>query len=49
MTAEMILIKETKNTYVYSSSKDVPNMYVSKSAFTGDAPKKIKVTIEPAE
>lgn len=40
--------KSTKNTHVFKSDKDdaiIPSLYIKKSAFTGDAPKTIEVTI----
>lgn len=48
---ELKLDRDTKGTFVYKNAEDdapVPSLYVKKSAFSGDAPKKITLTIEEA-
>ena len=49
---EMELDKETKRTYMYRATVDgasVDTLYVSKRAFSGDAPKNIKVVVETGD
>jgi len=52
MTRELVLSKETKNTYVYvedlaDDEKPVaPVIYIQKSALSPNKPQRIRVTIE---
>lgn len=49
ITVKLTKARDTKGTYVYKSDADntpVPSIYVKKSAFTGDAPESITLTIE---
>lgn len=43
--------RDTKGTYVYKNEEDnspIPSLYIKKSAFKGDAPEAITVSIEEA-
>ncbi len=48
----LVLIRETKGTYVYEEEPGRPaavkTQYIQKSAVGSNPPKKIKLTIEPA-
>lgn len=48
ITIEMVLDKETKNTFVYKCDDTAPinSLYIKKTGVSGDAPKGIKVTVE---
>lgn len=51
ITTKLTKDRDTKGTYVYKNGDEgapVPSLYVKKSAFTGDAPESIKLTIEEA-
>lgn len=43
--------RDTKNTFVFKNESDdapIPSLYIAKSAFTGDAPKTITVSVDEA-
>ena len=43
--------RDTKNTFVFKNPDDgapIPSLYIAKTAFAGDAPKSITVTVEEA-
>lgn len=43
--------RDTKNTFVFKNDSDdapIPSLYIAKSAFSGDAPETITVTVEEA-
>lgn len=43
--------RDTKGTFVYKNADDdatIPSLYIKKSAFKGDAPESITVTVEEA-
>lgn len=43
--------RDTKNTYVFKNESDdapIPSLYIAKSAFDGDAPESITVTVAAA-
>lgn len=43
--------RDTKNTYVFKNDADnapIPSLYIAKSAFKGDAPDAITVTVKEA-
>jgi hypothetical protein len=43
--------RDTKGTFVFKDESDnapIPSLYIKKSAFDGEAPEKITVTIEEA-
>lgn len=43
--------RDTKNTFVFKNHADdapIPSLYIAKSAFDGDAPKSITITVEAA-
>lgn len=49
ITVKLTKDRETKGTYVFKSDADntpVPSIYIRKSAFSGDAPQAITLTIE---
>lgn len=51
---ELVLqkVKETKGTYVYGDSKEdapIPSVYIKKTAFEGNAPKTLKLTLQEGE
>ena len=50
-TTTLTKARDTKGTYVYKNGDDsapIPSLYIKKTAFTGDAPESIKITIEEA-
>lgn len=49
LTTTLAAARDTKSTYVFKNDSDdaiIPSLYIKKSAFTGEAPKTITVTIE---
>jgi hypothetical protein len=43
--------RDTKNTFVFKNDADdapIPSLYIAKSAFAGEAPKQITVSVDPA-
>lgn len=43
--------RDTKNTFVFKNDADdapIPSLYIAKSAFDGDAPKSITVSVDEA-
>lgn len=51
ITVDLELERETKNTYRYSTERAdaaISPLYINKSAFDGEAPKRIRVTVEDA-
>lgn len=49
ITTKLTKDRDTKGTYVYKNGEDnapVPSLYIKKSAFKGEAPESIKLTIE---
>jgi hypothetical protein len=49
MKTTLTFVRDTKNTNVYKNDADdaaIPSLYISKTAFTGEAPKTITVEIK---
>lgn len=49
ITVKLTKARDTPGTYVYKSNEDktpVPSLYIKKTAFSGDAPESITLTIE---
>lgn len=49
ITVKLTKARDTKGTYVYKDDSDnapIQSLYIKKSAFTGDAPSSITLTIE---
>lgn len=44
-------VRDTKNTFVFKNDADdapIPSLYIAKSAFDGEAPKSLTITVEAA-